>query len=155
LSTDEILPAGARVLPYRSNIPKIAEFCFDRAEDEPDRNYYERARDLRARGRWHAIVAYGVLPLTFAKQNGRTIGAGDELMMDTTKLEANGTVIARSRGDEIALACDLSTRELEVARGRAHRLGENEARQPPCRICSRMKTSKRPLARSLRSPRRT
>jgi aconitate hydratase len=29
ISTDEILPAGARVLPYRSNIPKISEFVFD------------------------------------------------------------------------------------------------------------------------------
>jgi aconitate hydratase len=29
ISTDEILPAGARVLPFRSNIPKIAEFAFD------------------------------------------------------------------------------------------------------------------------------
>jgi aconitate hydratase len=28
LSTDEILPAGAKVLPYRSNIPAISEFTF-------------------------------------------------------------------------------------------------------------------------------
>ena len=27
ISTDEIMPAGARVLPYRSNIPKISEQC--------------------------------------------------------------------------------------------------------------------------------
>ncbi|NIX77316.1 aconitate hydratase [Microvirga terricola] len=29
VSTDEIMPAGTRVLPFRSNIPKIAEFSFD------------------------------------------------------------------------------------------------------------------------------
>jgi aconitate hydratase len=29
ISTDEIMPAGTRVLPFRSNIPKIAEFAFD------------------------------------------------------------------------------------------------------------------------------
>ena len=29
ISTDEIMPAGARVLPYRSNIPKISEFVFE------------------------------------------------------------------------------------------------------------------------------
>lgn len=29
ITTDEIMPAGARVLPYRSNIPKISEFVFD------------------------------------------------------------------------------------------------------------------------------
>ncbi len=28
VSTDEIMPAGNEVLPYRSNIPRIAEFCF-------------------------------------------------------------------------------------------------------------------------------
>lgn len=32
VSTDEIMPAGARVLPFRSNIPKIAEFSFDRID---------------------------------------------------------------------------------------------------------------------------
>jgi aconitate hydratase len=29
ISTDEIMPAGARVLPYRSNIPKISEYAFE------------------------------------------------------------------------------------------------------------------------------
>ncbi|MCQ2798693.1 MAG: aconitate hydratase [Bacilli bacterium] len=28
ISTDHIMPAGAKVLPYRSNIEKISEFCF-------------------------------------------------------------------------------------------------------------------------------
>ena len=28
ISTDHIMPAGSKVLPYRSNIPKISEFCF-------------------------------------------------------------------------------------------------------------------------------
>ncbi|MCU1564425.1 MAG: aconitate hydratase [Arthrobacter sp.] len=32
ISTDEILPAGARVLPYRSNIPKLAAFTFDQID---------------------------------------------------------------------------------------------------------------------------
>jgi aconitate hydratase len=52
LSTDEILPAGARVLPYRSNIPKIAEFCFEPV----DATYAERAKAARGGG-GHAIVA--------------------------------------------------------------------------------------------------
>ncbi len=39
VSTDEIMPAGSRVLPYRSNIPKIAEFSFTRI----DPTYPERA----------------------------------------------------------------------------------------------------------------
>jgi aconitate hydratase len=40
VSTDEIMPAGARVLPYRSNIPAMAEFAFDVV----DESYPERAR---------------------------------------------------------------------------------------------------------------
>ena len=28
ITTDHIRPAGAKILPYRSNIPKLAEFCF-------------------------------------------------------------------------------------------------------------------------------
>lgn len=48
ISTDEIMPAGAEVLPYRSNIPRIADFVF-RAVD-PD--YVGRAREAGD----HAIV---------------------------------------------------------------------------------------------------
>jgi len=49
ISTDEILPAGARVLPFRSNIPKISEFAFEPVDD----SYARRAREEGA----HAIVA--------------------------------------------------------------------------------------------------
>lgn len=28
ITTDHIMPAGSKVLPYRSNVPKISEFCF-------------------------------------------------------------------------------------------------------------------------------
>jgi aconitate hydratase len=52
ISTDEIMPAGARVLPFRSNIPKISEFCFDIV----DSSYPKRALEVRDRG-GHAIVA--------------------------------------------------------------------------------------------------
>ena len=52
VSTDEILPAGAKVLPYRSNIPKLAEFCFGGI----DEGYSERAAASRDDG-GHAIVA--------------------------------------------------------------------------------------------------
>jgi aconitate hydratase len=51
ISTDEILPAGARVLPYRSNIEQISTFAF-----EPiDQSYPERARAAATTG--HVIVA--------------------------------------------------------------------------------------------------
>jgi aconitate hydratase len=41
VSTDGIMPAGARVLPYRSNIPAISEFVFERIDPE----FPQRARD--------------------------------------------------------------------------------------------------------------
>ncbi|MCK0767577.1 aconitate hydratase [Chromohalobacter canadensis] len=41
VSTDEIMPAGGEVLPYRSNIPRIAEFSFRGVVD----GYAERARE--------------------------------------------------------------------------------------------------------------
>lgn len=52
VSTDEIMPAGARVLPFRSNIPEISKFCFDML----DEHYYKRAREIYEKG-GHSIVA--------------------------------------------------------------------------------------------------
>ncbi|MBP2366412.1 aconitate hydratase [Pseudonocardia parietis] len=49
VSTDEISPAGAKALPYRSNIPELAEFTFTRI----DADYPARARETGA----HAVVA--------------------------------------------------------------------------------------------------
>lgn len=45
VSTDEISPAGARALPYRSNLPVLAEFTFTRID--PD--YPARARESAER----------------------------------------------------------------------------------------------------------
>lgn len=42
ISTDEIMPAGAKVLPFRSNIPAISQFVFSQI----DETYYERAMDF-------------------------------------------------------------------------------------------------------------
>jgi aconitate hydratase len=39
ISTDEIMPAGSRVLPYRSNIPEISRFVFSQI----DERFHERA----------------------------------------------------------------------------------------------------------------
>jgi len=51
VSTDEIMPAGSRILPYRSNIPKISEFVFEQV----DETFFERSQEVRETG--HAIVA--------------------------------------------------------------------------------------------------
>ncbi len=52
VSTDGILPAGARVLPYRSNIPKLAEFTFGQI----DETYPARAAETRDSS-GHIVVA--------------------------------------------------------------------------------------------------
>ena len=46
VSTDDILAAGTRVLPFRSNIPEISKFVFERI----DETYYERAMKHREEG---------------------------------------------------------------------------------------------------------
>ncbi|NOT11608.1 MAG: aconitate hydratase [Methylococcaceae bacterium] len=46
ISTDEIMPAGARVLPFRSNIPEISRFVFSHI----DETYYERTLDYHKQG---------------------------------------------------------------------------------------------------------
>ena len=42
ITTDHIMPAGAKVLPYRSNIPKMSEFCFGVCDEA----FPERAKKL-------------------------------------------------------------------------------------------------------------
>lgn len=50
VSTDEIMPAGAKVLPYRSNIPAISQFVFAQV----DETYPERTKAYQTSG--HIIV---------------------------------------------------------------------------------------------------
>ena len=40
ITTDHIMPAGAKILPFRSNVPKLSEFCFTVC----DRDFPERAK---------------------------------------------------------------------------------------------------------------
>jgi aconitate hydratase len=46
ISTDDISPAGAGVLPYRSNIPKISEFMYYRLDD----TFFNRAMKIKEHG---------------------------------------------------------------------------------------------------------
>lgn len=46
VSTDEIMPAGSQVLPYRSNIPQISKFAFMQLDD----SFYDRADRHRQQG---------------------------------------------------------------------------------------------------------
>ncbi|HKJ57398.1 MAG TPA: aconitate hydratase [Nitriliruptoraceae bacterium] len=55
ISTDEILRAGTEVLPYRSNIPRIAEFTFD----VTDPTYPARAKEVRDDGAGGHVIIGG------------------------------------------------------------------------------------------------
>jgi aconitate hydratase len=46
ISTDEILPAGTKVLPFRSNIPEISKFAFSQL----DETFYDRAMKVKNQG---------------------------------------------------------------------------------------------------------
>ncbi|MGI8575439.1 MAG: aconitate hydratase [Egibacteraceae bacterium] len=82
VSTDEIMPAGQKVLPFRSNIPEIAKFVYYQVDD----TYVERAKELdgghavvggdnygQGSSREHAAIAprYLGLRLTIAKSYAR------------------------------------------------------------------------------------
>ena len=43
ITTDHIMPAGAKILPYRSNIPHLSQFCFAVC----DKEFPERAKALK------------------------------------------------------------------------------------------------------------
>ncbi|PAV30511.1 aconitate hydratase [Virgibacillus profundi] len=51
ISTDEILAGGARVLPFRSNLPEISKFTFEII----DETYYKRGKETVEKG-GHAVV---------------------------------------------------------------------------------------------------
>ena len=53
ISTDDIMPAGARVMPFWSNIPKTSEFTFEVIDD----SYPKRALQGGRERAGHAIVA--------------------------------------------------------------------------------------------------
>ena len=46
VSTDDIMPAGTKVLPFRSNIPEISKFTYERL----DANFYQKAKDINFSG---------------------------------------------------------------------------------------------------------
>lgn len=53
ISTDEILKAGAEVLPFRSNLPEISKYSFDVI----DESFYDRAQQAKKEYGGHVVVA--------------------------------------------------------------------------------------------------
>lgn len=152
VSTDEIMPAGARVLPYRSNIPRIARFCFEGVDpeyisrvdglgEESDHavvagsNYGQgssrehaalaprylglRAVLCRSFARIHRdnLVNYGVLPISFAEENGYEKLDRDDVVVleDLLDLSPGDEFTARTRDDaEIRVRIDISETQMEI-----------------------------------------
>lgn len=125
ISTDEIMPAGARVLPYRSNIPKISEFVFENIDPTYDRRALERtppgnhtiiAGDNYGQGssREHAAIAprYLGLRMVIAKSFARIhrmnlvnfgilpVIFGDPMLYD--RLELNDIVVLENAREQLA-----------------------------------------------------
>ncbi len=55
VSTDDILPAGAKMLPLRSNIPEISKFTLERL----DENFYSNAKKALDNGKDGCIIVGG------------------------------------------------------------------------------------------------
>ncbi len=53
VSTDEILRAGAEVLPFRSNLPEISKFSYSVIDD----TFYDRAQEAKDHYGGHVVVA--------------------------------------------------------------------------------------------------
>ena len=151
ITTDHIMPAGAKILPLRSNIPAISEHCFTVC----DRDFPARAKSLgqsiivggvnygQGSSREHAALAplylgikavlvksfarihranllnAGIMPLEFVSEaDYDTIEAGDILaiegLRDAVKTGRNIVVINKTKGTEIPVKCELSSRMRDI-----------------------------------------
>jgi aconitate hydratase len=151
VSTDEILPAGERVLPYRSNIPKLAEFAFTRI----DETYPARALATRDRGghivvgganygqgssREHAVIAprylglHAVLAVSFARIHWQNLASFGVLALefadpdDYRQIERDDVLLLAGIRDTLAGGGEIAVRNATrdktyVAR---HRLSERQ-----------------------------
>ena len=139
ISTDEIMPAGARVLPYRSNIPKISEFVFENIDPTYDRRALERtppgshaiiAGDNYGQGssREHAAIAprYLGLRLVIAKSFARihrmnlvNFGILPVIFSDPAlydQLELNDVLVMENAREQLAASVNDRTLILSVPR---------------------------------------
>ncbi|MFG6147172.1 aconitate hydratase [Halobacillus sp. B23F22_1] len=154
ISTDEILAGGARVLPYRSNLPEISKFTFEIVDD----TYYDRAMKQKEEGghvivggtnygqgssrehaalaprymglriaivkdfariHWQNLVNFGILPLTFSKEEDyEKIDQGDTLLFKDLRKKIHSKngfeVELKGKNQSIQVEHALSSRQLEM-----------------------------------------
>jgi aconitate hydratase len=131
ISTDEILPAGARVLPFRSDIARLAEFTFSQV----DEGYVSRAREAgthvivagenygQGSSREHAVIAprYLGLRLVIAKSYARihwqnlanfgVLAAEFADPADYDRIEAGDELSADGLADALGSGAELTVRD--------------------------------------------
>ena len=144
ITTDHIMPAGAKILPYRSNIPHLSQFCFAVC----DKEFPERAKSLgesvivggssrehaalvpmylgvravitKSFARIHAanLINAGIMPLTFVNpEDYDKINEGDELCLENVfEGMDEGSLILKdlTNGDKIALSCGFTQRQKDI-----------------------------------------
>jgi aconitate hydratase len=151
VSTDEILPAGAPVLPYRSNIPRLADFTFSQV----DETYAQRVRESKdstghivvgganygqGSSREHAAIApaylglRAVLAVSFARIHWQNLANFGVLALEFTdaenyqRTEQDDVLVIENIREAVSSGTDVMvrnvTRDLEY-RAR-HRLSDRQ-----------------------------
>jgi aconitate hydratase len=151
ITTDHILPAGAKVLPLRSNIPAISEYVYHQV----DPGFVGRAKEWGggfvvggsnygqgssrehaaiaprylgvrfvvaksfARIHWNNLVNFGILPLTFAREEDYELfHQGDEWEIPEVRrrLEKGEPLFLRNvaTGQEVPVRHQLTPRQIEM-----------------------------------------
>ena len=150
ITTDHIMPAGSKILPYRSNIPFLSQFCFSvcdttfpqRAKAAGDgiivggSNYGQgssrehaalvpmylgiRCVIAKSFARIHVanLINAGILPLTFRNPaDYDQLEQGHKLRLSDIKagmLAGEIMLTNEATGEQIALACDLTQRQIDI-----------------------------------------
>ena len=139
ITTDHIMPAGTKVLPYRSNVPKLSEFCFTVCDPDFPRRAVEKGGGIILGGhnygqgssREHAALVplylgvRAVVAKSFARIHAANLinfGIVPLVLEDTEDYEL------LSEGDEIAiegfaLGVEKDTRAVVINRKNGARVG--------------------------------
>lgn len=144
ITTDHIMPAGAKILPYRSNIPYLSKFCFSAV----DKDFAERAKALgnsvivgginygQGSSREHAALVplylgvRAVIAKSFARIHAANlinagilplafegeISQGDELEIRGLHALRSGevTLINKTAGTSFAVKCNFTERQQSI-----------------------------------------
>jgi len=134
ITTDHIMPAGAKVLPLRSNIPAISEFVFEKVDRV---NYGQgssrehaalapmylgvKAVIVKSFARIHRanLVNFGIMPFTFENENDYNLidqGDGIELPDIKNRLKSGGKIVVNNltKNKEINIRHTLTAREIDI-----------------------------------------